>query len=321
MRDIITQKSGNYFGRRNKIVGAIALGVLLISGFVLDYFKGKEILFFGFLILFGFAFIARSVSAYLFTKHYEPELKLEKGYYFTLKQFIKKIPESNFGKFSVLVAMIMLATSIASPFFSVYMLNELHFSYKIWTMIVIASSLGSLLFMQVWGRFADKYGNLKVIKITGLYIPLVPLVWVLSPLIANISNLLLFIYLLTLEFVSGVMWAGFNLSSVNFIYDASTRQRIPLCVAYFNVLSGIGIFIGATLGGFISSFNFVLFGMSPILFIFFLSFVLRFGAYILMISKVKEVREVEKYEKGGFRKEFRDSILYITNKFIKPRPT
>ena len=273
------------------------------------------------MILFGLAFITRAISSYLFTKHHEPELKLETGYYFTLKQFIKKIPESNFGKFSVLISLIMFATAIASPFFAVYMLKELKFSYTIWTLIVIASSLGSLLFIQLWGRFTDRFGNLKVVEITGIYIPFVPLVWLLSPLVAKFNPSLLIIYLFTFEFISGMMWAGFNLSSVNFIYDAATRQRVALCIAYFNILSGIGVFIGASLGGLISSINHDFFGLGPFLFIFLLSFIIRLGAYIFMISRIKEVREVEKYEHGILKKQFRDKWLYVTDKFAKPRLT
>ena len=328
IRDIVTKNSGAYFGRRNRIIGFVALISMLIGGFILDYFKQTK-LFLGFCILFGLAFIARAISLYLLTKHYEPELKLQKGYYFSFKQFITRAPSNNFGKFAIFVGLMMFATAIASPFFSVYMLKELEFSYLQWILVTISSSLASLLFMPLWGKFADKYGNLKVIQITGALVPLVPLLWLASPIIAKISLTILIFYLILIEFFSGFVWSGFNLSTSNFMFDAITRERFPLCVSYFNLLNGVGIFLGATLGGIISSMNFTVGIFSSLLFVFFLSWIFRFIVYVVMVSKIKEVRLIEEYHKGDAKKEIGEGLIkelttgfynavYLPYKLIKP---
>jgi MFS family permease len=318
MKNVVDKEAGKYFGKRNKINGAVALVVMLICGVLLNYFTGIN-LFLGFLILFAISFLAKLVSTFLITKHYDPKLKLEKGYYFSFWQFIKKIPQSNFGKFAVFVSLITLATNIAAPFFTVYMLKNLGFNYTVWTIIVISGSLSSFLFMPLWGKFADKFGNLKVIRMTGAFVFLVPIAWLLVPVLMLINPTTAIIYLLVEEFLNNFIWAGFNLSAVNFIYDAVTQQRLALCIAYYNILNGIGVFIGATLGGLISSLNFNFLGLSPILFIFLMSGVARFIVYLFMISKIKEVREVEKYEKGELKGELRGEIkkilLPIHNRF------
>lgn len=291
MKDIVTENLGKYFGNRNRIVGFIALISMLAGSFILDYFK-QTYIFLGFVILFTIAFIARAISAFLLSKKYEPKLTNEKGYYFSFLQFVRYIPKSNFGKFTVLVASMQLATAIASPFFAVYMLKDLGFSYIQWIIVTISSSLASLLLMPLWGKFADHYGNVKVTKITAFLIPLIPLLWFISPFIPKAS---LLGYLIFIEVFSGMIWAGFNLASSNFIYDAVTRQRMALCVAYSNILNGIGIFLGATLGGFISSFTFTILGFSSILVIFFLSGIARLAVAIFMTPKIKEVRDVKKF--------------------------
>lgn len=291
MKDIVTENSGKYFGKRNRIVGFLVLISMLAGGFILDYFKQTKI-FIGFIILFSVAFTARAISAFLFLKKYEPKLKHEKGYYFSFLQFIYYIPKSNFGKFTIFITLMHLATAIASPFFAVYMLKDLGFSYLQWIVVNIASSLTSLVLMPLWGKFADHYGNIKAVKITAFLIPLIPLLWFFSPFIANYS---LLGYLVIVEAFSGAIWAGFNLSSSNFIYDAVTRQRMALCTAYFNILCGTGTFVGAILGGFLSSLPFTLVGFSSILLIFFLSSIARFVVVILMAPKIKEVREVKKF--------------------------
>ncbi|MEM4152684.1 MAG: MFS transporter [Candidatus Pacearchaeota archaeon] len=291
MKDIVTENSGKYFGNRNRIVGFVALVSMLAGSFILDYFAKTKI-FIGFVILFTIAFIARLISTLILSKKYEPKISYEKGYYFSFWQFIRYIPKSNFGKFTVLVALMQLATAIASPFFAVYMLKELGFSYFQWILVTLASSLTSLLFMPLWGKFVDRYGNIKATKITSFLIPLVPLLWFVSIFINKNS---LIPYLILIEAFSGMVWAGFNLASSNFIYDAVTRQRMALCVAYSNLLTGIGVFIGATLGGFISSTHLTLFGLSSILIVFLISGIARFAVALVMTPKVKEVRDVKKF--------------------------
>jgi MFS family permease len=322
MKDLVTKDSGKYFGRRNRICGFIALVSLLAAGFILDYFKAIN-LFFGFIILFFFAFVFRSVSGFLFTKKYEPHLRLEKGYYFSLRQFITRMPHNNFGRFTIFLSLISLSTAIASPFFSVYMLSNLKLSYLQWTTIIISSSLFSLLFMPLWGKFSDKYGNLKTMKISGGLVFLVPILWLISPIL---TGSLLFIYLISIEALSGAIWAGFNLASANFIYDAVTRQRMAICSAYMNIINGTGVFIGATLGGIISSLNFKIFGIGPLLFIFLLSGIARLVVYVIMAPAIKEVRPVKNF---NLKKSAKERLKFLNKKSmldlfelraIKPRP-
>lgn len=303
MRDVVSEKFGEYFGRRNKISYIAVILVMIACGLILDHFKRIDLLFVGFSILFGMAFVSRLVSAFLFMRHYEPCFKMKEKSFFSFRDFVKRIPKSNFGKFTVFIALMMFATSIASPFFAVYMLKELNFSYATWMLIIIANTLSAFMFMPLWGKFADKFGNLRVLKWTGLMIPLIPLLWFASFFIVKINFAAVIVYLVVLESFSGFAWAGFNLSSVNFIYDAVSKQKLSLCIAYHSILNGIGVFLGAMLGGFISLMDFNFLGVSAILFIFILSGIARFVAYTTMICKIKEVRIVRKYPDGEFKNE------------------
>jgi MFS family permease len=316
MKDDVEKDRGNYFGNRSRIIEFVGLIVLLVCGLLLNFFSDFN-LFLGFCVLFGIAFFARIISAYLLNKHYEPKLKLEKGYYFTLTQFLKKVPTSNFGKFTVGMALIHFATYLASPFFAVYVLKELSVNYAVWTLIVVFNILGLLIFVPFWGKFADSYGNLKVLKWTGLLIPIVPLLWFFTFFVVKINFASAIIYLLIVELFSGFVWAGFNLCARNFIYDAVTRQKVALCISYYNVLSGIGVFAGATIGGLIASMNFNFFGIGPILFIFLLSALMRFLSYFILMPKVKEVRGIKEYKDGEFGRELREVLIPVPFKHTK----
>lgn len=290
MGDIVPEKiRGKYFGKRNKICGTIALISTIIAAFLLDYFKTKGLILVGFSFLFFLAGIFRLISARLFKRHYYPKFKLQRGYYFSFWQFITKAPSNNFGRFAIFVALIQFATMIAGPFFAVYMLKSLNFSYITFMLVNISSSIFSLLFMPIWGKFSDKYGRRELLRIGAMFIPFVPLTWLFSP-----SPVYL---ILVPQLIGGISWAAFNLAASNFIYDSVSVQRRGICVAYYNVLIGVGVFLGASLGGLLAHYLTITF-MNKLLFIFLISGVVRLVIFLTMMPLIREIKEVKKAKKN-----------------------
>jgi MFS family permease len=208
--------------------------------------------------------------------------------------------DNNFGRFTIYVTLMDLMVNLASPFFAVYMLLELNFSYLVIAIVTLSASVTTVLFMPIWGKFSDKYGNLRSLRICGLLIPAIPVLWLVSP------NPF---YLIIVEGISGILWAGFNLASVNFIYDAASKQRRGICFAYFGVLDGICIFVGATLGGLFATYVSVGF-MTTLFLLFLISGVLRLVVSAIMLPKLKEVRKVEPAK----------PIWYFIGDFLRRRP-
>ena len=307
MKDIIPERFGSYFGARNRIVGFVALITMLMAGFILDYFK-KTNLFIGFTILFFIAFLGRSISAYLFTKQYDPPFKAENHSNITFLSFLKKIRNNNFGKFTLYISLMSLSVAIASPFFAVYMLKNLNFTYMMYTAVAMTSVIVRLLLLPVWGRFADKYGNLRLMRITGVIIPIVPIYWLVIPFIADFNFVYVLPYIICMETISGFAWAGFDTGSANFIFDSSNRENMPMFTAYYSIIVNVGTFIGALFGGVLASMSFVIFGMIPILFVFLLSGIARMIVSFIMLPKLNEVRKVETFDSS----EIRRTIFHLT---------
>ncbi len=306
MKDLVNRDVGAYFGRRSKFVNISVLLSMLAAGFILDYFK-KGNVGYGFLILFSIAVIGRFSSAYFLSKKYEPPMTYSSEYYFSFLQFVKKMRRNNFGRFVIFFSLISFATAIASPFFSVYMLKNLSFNYYQFTLITVTSIITTVLSLSFWGRSSDKYGNLMVMKVTGWFVFLIPVLWAFSPWIISVNPKLILPYLVLVEALSGFLWAGLNLSSVNFIYDAVTRERMALCVSYNAIIAAFGTFLGALIGGYFSSDKFgTILGFHPIIFIFLLSATLRILVAMFMLPRVREVRPVEFFDLG---KTIRNKLL------------
>lgn len=321
MKDLVDEKTrGSYFGKRNRIVGFASLSSMVVAGYLLDVFK-KINAYSGFLLIFSIAMISRFISAFLLKQQHEPPFKSHKSYYFTLWEFIRIMPQSNFGRFTAFVNLFTFSVSIASPFFAVYMLKYLKLSYLQFTLVNFASSIASLLSMPLWGKLGDRYGNLKIVKTTSSLIPLVPAMWALTTFVK--SNFVFFILLL-IELYSGFLWAGYNLSSSNFVYDAVTRQKLPICVTYYNILNAVMTFIGATIGGFLASYN-ILRNISAgnIIQVFIISAIFRFLSAIIILPHVKEVKKVEMLQLKKVRQMLLgpiDNLLFqISFKIRNPR--
>jgi MFS family permease len=273
----------SFFGRRSRVYGFVTMAATFMGGLILQKMELVSP-FYGFAILFGIAFLLRMLGWFFLCKIYEPPLKHEKESQFTFYQFIARIKQSNFAKFVVFVALFSFSVSLASPFFAVFMIRDLQFSYLFYSIMLISSALARHLAITRWGIQADIIGNLKIIKFTALFIGIIPFLWIInrSPY-----------FLLFAQMAAGFLWAGFYLCASNFIYDAVIPEKRARCIAYFCVLNGMALAAGAFLGGLILKYLPPLFNYS-ILTLFAISGIMRFLVFFIMKDKMQEVKQVQK---------------------------
>ena len=280
MSDYIpASKRGRYFGWRNRIVGAVTIGSVIASGLLLDWFPPFSDRM-GFCILFSAAALARYMSVYFINQMDEPPHRRDPASDFTFFMFIARFKESNFLKFVVFAACLNFASYLAAPFFAVFMLHDLQFSYMTYMALQVCSTLASFVALPLWGRHADLVGNVRVLRLSSFFAALIPLLWLFShhP-----------IYLMLVQMWAGFAWSGVTLCTGNFIYDAVTPQKRIRCIAYFNVINGVALFLGSSLGGFLGSRIPPLFGYR-LLGLFALSCFCRLSVYLLLSRSFREVR-------------------------------
>jgi len=281
--DAVPEKMrGRYFSQRNRISNYVSITVTLAGSVLLFYAKASGFLIAGFVVLFAIGSFGRFISASLIKKHYASKINLGKENYFSFFRFVRNSPKTSFGRFAIYAALISLTVNIANPFFAVYMWKSLALN-PIWFMAVtISTTFYSAISMKLWGRFADKYGNKELLRVSYLLFAPSPLFWIFSP---NPIYLILVPQLLM-----GIGWAGFALASTNYIYDSVSAPKRGIILAYYNLLNGIGVFVGATLGGLLSqylSFSF----MNVFFSLFILSAILRVAVSIWFLPKLNEVRK------------------------------
>jgi MFS family permease len=172
-----------------------------------------------------------------------------------------------------------------------YMLQDLHFSYHEYTLVVSAVVLAQFVVMRSWGAISDQFGNRRIMLVCSTLVSINPMLWLLS------SKLW---FVLMIQLYSGIFWAGFNLAAANFVFDAVTPQKRARCIAYQAIINGLFVLFGSLLGGFLATsmpFSWSeslawLVEPSRFLALFVLSAVLRIVAVAWLLRRFKEVRDV-----------------------------
>lgn len=293
MGDIVPEKTrSSYFGYRNKMMSIFTLGALGIGGLILHGMENIGRPWIGFSILFSIALIARLISSYYLSIMSNPPYEIDDKDDVGILKFLADFRHSSFVRFVVYIGLMHFSVMIAAPFFSVYMLRDLKFSYLQFMVVSAMAVLVQYFTLHNWGKFGDKFGNRRVLVITGFTLPLVPVLWLFSP------N---FYFILLIQMLAGLSWAGFSLSMGNFIFDAIPPPKRAKCVAIFHVINAIGILLGAALGGWLTKYlpltipiyELSISMISNLQWLFLISGVLRLCMSLLFLPSIREMREVE----------------------------
>ena len=292
MGDLVPMKRrGRFFARRTSIVALVTFLSLVAGGLVLNQAASAGRTLAGFIVLFGVAMLARSISTYHLSRMRDPAGHVAAFGFSTRDSFWRQLKASKFVRFSLFYALMQFSVAVASPFFAVYMLRDLEFTYAQYMANTGTSVLAQFLTLSQWGRLSDVFGNRRVLSVTGLMLPLMPLLWIFSTD---------FWYLLLVQVLSGLSWAGFTLSAGNFLYDLVARENRATYLAVHNILASAGLFCGALLGGLLGivlSDRMDLFGVSlalasPLVGVFAISAILRAVVVLALLPRIKEVRRV-----------------------------
>jgi MFS family permease len=290
MNDIVpVNLRGEFWGNRNRIIGLTQFVFIVIAGIVLQLAKdgGRELT--AYAVLFSLAFVARGANFIPLSKQYEPSMSVPAfAQTFTFRIFLTKLFSTNFGRFVFFSICLSFACNPVGPLVPVYLLKVLHVNYIEFTIILMTSTIGSYVFMSYWGPLGDRFGNYRMLKVTALALPSLAFGW------AVLDS---FTALILLQLFSGFAWAGFNLATTNFIFDAVRRENISKITAYFNTLNTTSAFLGAVVGGVLVDIlplkTLAMFHLNAFTFVFLLSGVLRIIVIGALFCRFREVRTVE----------------------------
>ncbi len=275
-------KRGNFFGLRSQLVGVVFFAASFLAARILGLWEKAAL--WGFFFIFAAAAAFRLASFYYLTLMYEPRnsyhMPRGAGVDFLSSLDLRKgrIPALFFSVF-----LLLCSTYLSAPFFGVYALSDLRCGYTRYMVLMSVGPLMTYLFMRRWGRLADLYGSVRILKAAFLLIPLVPLFWTFS------RN---FYYLSVVEIFSGIIWGAYLIGMNNFIYETAPAHSRTGYNAFYSFIGGLAQFGGALAGGWLYGRLPAVWG-SSFIFLLFISAALRALAVAPLLLLVREVRAVK----------------------------
>ena len=283
---------GAYFGRRARIMAVTSFAALCGAGLVLHSAEAWQNPWVGFAVIFLVAAVARAVSARYLACIEESATPVTREAEFGLLAFLRRERGSNFQRFLLFSGLMHVCVLIAGPYFVIYMLRDLQFTYLMYATWLAAGVLGQFLTLKPWGRLGDRFGNKKVLVATGLLVPFLPMLYILS------TN---FYFLIMVNFLGGIIWAGLTLGLQNYVFDAVRQVDRAQGVAVWNTVNSMGWFLGAMLGSWLATvapsvitvpgLELQLASNLPV--VFFISGLLRLIVSLSLLRTFRETRHVE----------------------------
>lgn len=289
---------GRFFGRRNRITGINTFMALVAAGLLLEFTRRFDYAVIGFAVIFVCSSAARFGSAHWLSRYSDPPMRFPmKPEADSWQGFLAARGRAGFTRFALFAATINLAVAFSGPYFSLYMLRELQFSYLQFTLVTAASAISQFFTFRHWGELSDRFGNKKILNVCGYGIATVPLLWLVS---ASPT------YLILIQFWGGFVWAGYSLASANYMFDAIEPEQRARAAAFQGLLNGLFVFVGSLSGALLAarlpdhlSFGSVVWKpVSVLLFIFAISGLLRLLAAATLLRRFREMREVESIGHG-----------------------
>jgi MFS family permease len=283
---------GAYFARRLKVMTVLSFTALCAAGLILHWAETRTRPWVGFALIFLAASTARLLSARYLSRMDESAAPATREAEFKLLEFLRHERSVNYQRFLWFSGLMHVCVLISGPYFVIYLLRDLHWSYWMYASWLATSVLGQFLTLKPWGQLSDRYGNKKLLVATGLTVPFLPMLYLVSTDFA---------YLLCVNLFGGSIWAGLALGLQNYVFDAVHPEDRAKGVAVSNTINAMGWFAGAMLGSWLATVvpaEFSLAGFdwrlaSNLQAVFFISGILRLIVSLSLLRTFRETRPVE----------------------------
>jgi MFS family permease len=285
---------GRYYSIRNVVSNIASLLCLPIASFIISHWQGGAIAGYGIVLSISILAGLTSLACQQFMVDINPqkyqtacqvEYKPENNqtnyqanlFNSLINNLISPFKDSNLIIFLIYFALWGFAVNLSTPFFNLYMLDNLKVDITWVTLFSSLSSGANMLMLLVWGRLSDRVGNRPLLIFAGLAIAITPLFWLFAGLSQVQSQL--WIYLLIFHLFLGGTWAAIDLGSNNIQIAIAPIQHHATFFAIASALAGVGSALGTTAGGILAQYA----HYEGIFGVFFLSAILRLVAIVPLL--------------------------------------
>lgn len=232
---------GRFFARRNVVIFGLGAITAVVAGQLIDRIGNNEL--WSFLVAFAIGMLARTTSAWFLSKQPEP-FPAEHESSTLLRRMITPFLDPMYRKYLNFTIWWEFSFYLASPFFAVYMLQQLEVTFGTVAVLAGLTTAANLLTQQYWGRLSDRFGNQQVLRLTCLILTLEPLLWIFTG-----TSTAGYVLIVVLHLLGGAASAGMLLANANLMMGLAPLKDQTSFFAIRGATRGIFAAAGPILGG------------------------------------------------------------------------
>lgn len=254
IRDLAPEdRLGRVFARRTIWTAGISLAGGLVAALILertpDGSTARSIAFAG---MFVVGCVTGLISARIVSRMPEPQMPPAAGRVDLAVLLRAPFADRNFARLMGFVASWQFAVNLATPFFTVFIVEQLRFDVSMVMVLSAVSQLANLLALRTWGHLSDRFSNKSVMLVCA---PVYILCIVAMTGASQFGErTVVLAWLVLLHALMGASVAGVTLSSTNIALKLSPRGSATAYVAANALATALAAGIAPILGGLLADF-------------------------------------------------------------------
>lgn len=227
-----------FFACRTRVCQIGTLASFVSGGLLLQYGSGFDQYALTFSVLFFAAAGCRFISSVFLARHSESPHAGINGHV-GLRELLGRLRGHTGAHLILYLFAVQAGVYISAPFFTPYMLAQLHMPYWQFVALTATAYLARIIFLPLWGKLAHESGARRLLWIGSVGIMPLAGFW----LVSNDFN-----YLLCLQFVAGMAWSAYELAMMLMFFETIPRAERTSMLTLYNVSNSAAMVAGSCFG-------------------------------------------------------------------------
>lgn len=243
---------GAFFARRQLVATALSMVAGLAAGAFVDgwarWYPSASIYAFSLLFMLGLA--AGAASTWYLARVPEPRMPATERRVSFRDALRQPFRDRNFKRLIIFLAAWNFAANLATPFFTVYMVEELALTMGAVTLLLVASQGANILVLNLWGQLSDRLTNKSVLATAAPVFLVSTLAWVFLKMPE--PHALTLPLLVAVHVLMGMATAGVTLATGNIGLKLAPPGQATAYLAASSLFSSMAAGIAPILGGLVA---------------------------------------------------------------------
>lgn len=253
LHDLVPKDSlGHFFGRRLAMATATGAVLSLSAAFFLDYGAPRwlPVPEYGYSVVFGTGFLFGMLALAFMARIPEPKMQPAEGS--LVQSLAAPFRHRNFRQLVRFLGTWNFALYLATPFFTVYMLDRLGLDLATVIGLIVLGRVVNIGFLRIWGSFSDRISNTSVLAVCVPLSLLCIFAWTFTTLPE--PHRFTLTILVVVHAVMGIAMAGITLATGNIGLRLAPRGQGTNYLAVTNFVAAGAAGLAPLLGGAMADF-------------------------------------------------------------------